>query len=160
MARTEERTESVFIYVTPEVKKELEAIKDNESLKIDIIKRFLRSEEPWLEEELRCIEEMTIKYKAKMIGIKDAFSTAQDAYVTEIEQLYRKLADAEKSLDSKARQIKEKFDPMLTQVRSIHEALEKLPLYRLEKAIELIDSYNRMDESTKEMFKLIVNNQK
>jgi iron uptake system EfeUOB component EfeO/EfeM len=49
---------------------------------------------------LKQIDESTVKYSAKLIGIKDAFSKCQDAYVGEIEAIYKQANDTFRKLDT------------------------------------------------------------
>ncbi len=83
----EQRSEYVSIYVTPTVAKEFKAAKENEALKESIIRGFIEREVDFLKDEMKEIDEATIRYTAKLLTIKDKFTEAQDKYSEEIAEL-------------------------------------------------------------------------
>lgn len=157
--KKEERSESVFIYVTPTVKRDFEAAKDNQSLKQDIIKRFLTNEREWLNDELRQIDESTIKYAAKLVGIKEEFSKCQDAYVEEIEAIYSKANETFKKLDSIAVNTRESIDRARTNLSGIFTALDKIEFHKVERLLSLFDKINGMSPKELELIKNLLNAQ-
>ena len=155
--KTEERSEYVAIWVTPTLKKEFELAKDNQVLKETILKRYLTTETDWLNEELKEIEESTVKYSAKLIGIKDAFSKCQDAYVAEIEKIYKqangtfsKLNTVTESTRKNIERTKNNLTEMLTQI-------SRIDFHKIEKMLELINKVNSMSTSEMELMKKLLN---
>lgn len=157
--KKEERSESVFIYVTPTVKRDFEAAKDNQALKQDIIKRFLTNEREWLNDELRQIDESTIKYAAKLVGIKEEFSKCQDAYVEEIEAICSKANETFKKLDSIAVNTRESIDRTMNNLRGIFTALDKIEFHKVERLLSLVDKINGMSPKELELIKNLLNAQ-
>lgn len=155
--KKEERTEYVGISVTPTIKKEFELAKDNQALKETILKRFLANETEWLSDELKEIDDATIKYSAKLIGIKEAFGKCQDAYSDEIAIMYnkayksfQKIKDISDSTNESIKTTKEKLSFMLEQISNIN-------FYKIEKTLELINKVNSMSESELELMKKLLN---
>lgn len=103
------RTEYVGVYVTPEVKKEIEFNKDNPTIIENIIKRYLSSEKDFVEQELKDIDDVTVKYKARLIGIREAFQEANSSYVQEIEDIYKSGETTLNKLSSSIKSFKEEI---------------------------------------------------
>lgn len=150
------RSEYVSIYVTPELKKEFEAAKDNQVLKETIIKRYLQGESDWLEQELKGIDEATIKYQARLIGIKDSFAKVQDAYVTEIENLYQKVTEADKKISTQLQNAAPLIKHLTEEVKSLSDKIPYINTERIERLITVVEKYNGMTAEEKELIKLIL----
>lgn len=157
MSNKEERNEYVAIYVTPTVKRELEAAKDNQALKELILKQYLTSEKDWLEEELKQIDESTVKYSAKLIGIKDAFSKCQDAYVEEIESIYKKANDTFIKLDTISVDTKKSIEHTKDSLKDMLKSISEIDFYKIDKLLEIINKVNLMSSEELELMKKLLN---
>lgn len=157
MSNKEERNEYVAIYVTPTVKRELEAAKDNQALKELILKQYLTSEKDWLEEELKQIDESTVKYSAKLIGIKDAFSKCQDAYVEEIESIYKKANDTFIKLDTISVDTKKSIEHTKDSLKDMLKSISEIDFYKIDKLLEIINKVNLMSSDELELMKKLLN---
>jgi len=156
--KKEERSESVFIYVTPTLKKEFEHAKDNQVLKETIIKQFLTNEKDWLNDELRQIDESVVKYSAKLIGIKDAFGKCQNAYIEEIETIYKKANETFKKLDLVAENTNVKIERTRTNLYSMLESMSKIDFSRVERMLSLVEKLDSMSQSEMDLLrKLLIN---
>jgi len=156
-SKKEERSEYVAVYVTPTLKKEFELAKDNKVMQETILKNYLASEKEWLNDELRQIDESTVKYSAKLIGIKDAFSKCQDAYVLEIEDIYKKANDTFKKLDSISENTRKSIEGTKTNLERMLSQINSIDFYKIEKMLSLVDKVNSMSESELELLKKLLN---
>ena len=152
----EERSEYVSIYVTKSVKTEFESAKDNQALKETIIKNYLQSERNWLEDELKQIDEATIKYSAKLIGIKEAFGKTQDAYVEEVEAIYKKANETFKKLDSVSVNVSRNIESVKTQLSGVLTQINTIDFYKIEKLTSLVDKVNGMSDKELELLKKLL----
>lgn len=152
----EERSEYVAIYVTPTLKKEFELAKDNQSLKETILKQYLTNEKDWLNDELKQIDDSTVKYSAKLIGIKDAFSKCQDAYIEEIETIYNKANETFKKLDNVSKVTNDQIKNTKENLDSVLKRISELDFYRVEKLLDLINKINSMSETELSMIKKLL----
>lgn len=146
MDNQEKRSESVFLYVTPTVKKQLEELKDNDSLKESIIRGFLKTETEWLNQELKQIDEYTIKYKAKLIGIKEVFQQNQDAYLSEIDAIYQASRGKLNSIDTLCENINKQISRVENNLNLVSKGIQNLDLYKVEKLLNVIDKFNNMSK--------------
>jgi hypothetical protein len=157
METKEERTESVFISVTPSVKKELESKTDNKKLQEEIIRNFLKSETDWLSGEIKEIDEATIKYQAKLIGIKDNFRKAQDLYVQEIEGVYDEAKDVLNKLDNDAQGVLNKITKATNSLTFLCDEISKINTHKIQGLIDTLKQYEQMSSEQKELIGLILN---
>lgn len=156
-AKKEERSEYVAVYVTPTLKKEFELAKDNKALQETILKGYLSTEKDWLNDELRQIDESTVKYSAKLIGIKDAFAKCQDAYVLEIEDIYKKANNTFQKLDSIAENTRKSIESTKTNLERMLSQINSIDFYKIEKMLSLVDKVNSMSETELELLKKLLN---
>lgn len=153
----EERNSYVSIYVTPTIKKEFEAAKDNETLKETIIKKFLTSEKNWLEQEIKEIDESTIKYSAKLIGIKEKFAEANESYVNEVEAIYDNAYKTFKKLDFLAVDASKNIECAKKNLALILKQINDIDFYKLEKLISTIERFNNMSSEDLELLRKLLN---
>lgn len=155
--KKEERSEYVAIYVTPTLKKEFELAKDNQVLKETILKQFLSNEKDWLNDELKQIDESTVKYSAKLIGIKDAFSKCQDAYAEEIDSIYNKANDTFRKLDTISENTRKSIEYTKANLSGMLTQISTIDFYKIEAMLALINKINSMSITELELVKKLVN---
>jgi len=158
--KKEERTECFTMWVTPEVAKELAIAKDNVSLRDDIIKRFVAGEKSWLETEMVEIDEQTIRYRAKLLGIRDAFQKAQDGYVSEIEAIAAKATETFGKVSGFTKELSQHSERALSEVRKVSEAIGYVNVDRLEKLLALVERFNTMTSEEKKLITLLISGNK
>lgn len=154
MDTKEKRTECVFFYCTPTVKKQINEYADDDVMKEKIIKDYIESEKSFMKESLNDLSENEIKYKYSLIKIKDDFKNAQEAYVKELESLYDVANESQSQLKEKLEAPKEAILKMIKEVDDFKELLSKIPSYYINNISELLDvveRFNKMDNNSKEI---------
>ncbi len=163
MEEREKRTECVFLYCTPSVKKELDQYTDDDVMKEKIIKEYIEREKDFMEESLKDLDENELKYKCSLVKIKNDFKGAQESYEKEIESIYSKANDSLFKLKENLKEPKEAIIKMTEEIRSFKDLLSKIPTYNINGISELlnvVERYSKMDEKSKNMVaKLIGNNE-
>lgn len=154
MDTKEKRTECVFFYCTPTVKKQINEYADDDVMKEKIIKDYIESEKSFMKESLNDLSENEIKYKYSLIKIKDDFKNAQEAYAKELESLYDVANESQSQLKEKLEAPKEAILKMIKEVDDFKELLSKIPSYYINNISELLDvveRFNKMDNNSKEI---------
>lgn len=146
------RTEYVGVYVTPEVKKEIEFNKDNPTIIENIIKRYLSSEKDFVEQELKDIDDATVKYKARLIGIREAFQEANSSYVQEIEDIYK---SGKNTLDKLSSSIKS-FKEEIQSVQHQYVQFSSFHIAQFERILNLMEKFRYMSTEEKEILKMLM----
>lgn len=155
--KKEERTESVWVYVTPAVKAEFQMVQDNDKLKEQIIRNHIRSETDWLKQEMAEIDEAVVKYRGKLLTIKDNFKQAQDSYVEQIEGIISVAQESFKKFDTIATDVNRKVTDTYGKIKELSDKLGYIDADRLTILMDALDRFNNMTHEQKELIKLIVN---
>ena len=154
MDTKEKRTECVFFYCTPTVKKQINEYADDDVMKEKIIKDYIESEKSFMKESLNDLSENEIKYKYSLIKIKDDFKNAQEAYVKELESLYDVANESQSQLKEKLEAPKEAILKMSKEVDDFKELLSKIPSYyinNISALLDVVERFNKMDNNSKEI---------
>ncbi len=155
--KREERSEYISMYVSPTVKKQWEGARDNAKLQEEIIKMHITSESSWIESELKEMDEMTIKYKAKLIGIKDAFSQAQDSYQEEVEAIWEKANQTFSKVNTITDSLARKSEEALISINGLSNGIRFINVERLERLLVVIDKYNALGKEEKGLINALIN---
>lgn len=163
MKEKEERSEHIWMWVSPSVKKELESARDNQSLQEKIIKEFVTSEISFMKDEIANISEIDIRYKSMLITIKDNFEKSFESYCEGIQSLQNILGDKNKELHNSLMPVKNELETLKgeaekikTMVLSIKETINNLNIDKVYDIIALIERINKMSESEKEILSLLL----
>ena len=162
----EERSEYVGLYVTPTFAKELKLAGDNDRLKQDVLKRFITNETDWLKEEMKGIDEITLTYSAKLINLRDNFEIVQNGYVEEIEKMcdmqynaFKPVKENFKKLQQEALSITMQAKQTNEEISKIDRAIGYIDFSKLEKLLLLVEKYNTMSDTEKELIKMLLKNE-
>mgnify|MGYP005609038577 FL=1 len=152
------RTEYVGLYVTPEVKKEIEFSKDNPTIIENIIKRYLSNEKDFVEQELKDIDDASVKYKARLIGIREAFQEANSSYVSEINEIYESGQNILNKLSSSIKSFKDEIQSVQHQ----YVQFSSFHISQFERILNLMEKFRYMSTEEKEILKVLMekNNEK
>lgn len=156
MSQTEERTELVSVWVTKTAKKEIDAAKDNKALAESIVKNYLTSERDWLESEIKEMDDVTIKYKAKLVGIRESFEQAQTLYVEQIEKIYSEASSQFSRLDNVADKLDAKLNGSKKSIEELSKKISYINTDRLVKLLDALDKYESMSPEQKQLISLII----
>lgn len=149
------QTEYFGIYVTKEVKKRLEDARDNHKLQLDIITDFLSGEKDWLSNEIKLIDEETLKYRHVLLKLKESFTEHAIAYEAEINSIAEALYKKESEISKKLKPIENSINSVCSKINAINNSIDSMSLFKLEKGIELIEKFNRLSDDDKDVFKQI-----
>lgn len=152
----QERTEYITMYVTPEVKKELDQASTNDKLKEDIIRGFLKGEKDWLRDELRQIDNATIEYSSRLIGIKDAFDKVSKVHIEEIDKLNEKVYSSLSKPSNLVDGILTKVKFLKEDITYVNDNINSLNLDRLERCLDLVDRINSLGKEDISLFKKLI----
>jgi hypothetical protein len=155
MTDTNKRPEYVSMWVSEKVKREFELAKTNESLQEDIIRRFFTNEREWLEDEIKQVEESTVKYKAMLLKVRDSFNLEQDKYIEDIEKVVGKADLTIKKLDKMVSGLDDKIKTTGNGLAEMCKKFEYVNTHNLERLMEAVDKWNSYSEDQKELIKML-----
>lgn len=163
----EERSEYVGLYMTPSMAKQIKEANNNEQLKEKLLRQFITNETDWLKDEINEMDDVTVRYRAKLLTIKDRFSEAQGIYVTEIESLLNKTDQALSPLSGRFNSLKKEIESakddavnLSKVVDELYSKASRIDSSRIERLLDAIDRFNKMSDSEKELIRLIISTEK
>lgn len=152
----EERSEIISMWVTPKVKKDFAMASDNKELQDKIISNYIKSESDWLESEMKEIDESVIKYRAKLITIREKFKEANSSYVDEIEGIYNSAATSLNKIDSLSETLTKKMDPIYNKIKDISSKIGYINVDRLERLLDVTERFGKLSKDEKSLISLIL----
>ena len=159
-----EKTELVSFWVSPELAKQLNEVKNSEKLKEKILKEYVTNETDWLKEEVQGIDEVVLLYKSKLITIRDNFEKVQEIYVDEIVKLIDKTSIAFNPIEEKFKKtfegsqyLKNQLNDLSNDLNEISKKISYINTGTLERLLDCVERYNKMSEDEKELIKTIIN---
>lgn len=150
--------EYVSIEVSPKIKKQIEFYKDNEKMQLEVIKSFFEDEKVLMKDELKSLEEHSVKYRALILksleGYRDCYSSVEDEYnkVAKLsDQLLKKVEILCNPIENKVNNIKDI-------IKNVNKSLETIDIYKLETTLTILDKVNNLNDKETEILKLVLNN--
>lgn len=155
------RTESVWLNVTPEVKKEFDNCKDDKEMQEQIIRRYIDGEKEWLNQSLEELEQSELIYKCSLVKIKNSFQKANEEYSNNIVELYDLAFSKNRQLKAELEKPEKEINELKGKIDVIKGVLENLQIssvmQKLESLISLIERFNNLTSEDKNIIKLLIN---
>jgi len=98
-----------------------------------------------------------VKYSAKLIGIKDAFSKCQDAYIEEIEAIYKKGNETFRKLDEISNSTNRSIENTKNSLESVLKRMSEIDFGKAQTMLNLIDRVSNMSPKEIELMKKLIN---
>lgn len=157
------RTESVWINVTPDVKKEFDNCRNDQEMQEQIIREYITKEKEWLNESLEEFDKSELIYKCSLVKIKDSFKKAHDEYVNDISDLYVIASVKNKQLKEELEKPKKTINELNEKVNEIKTILRDLQIssiiQKMESFMSLIERFNNLSSDDKNIIKLLIEKQ-
>ena len=154
------RTESVWINVTPDVKKEFDNCRNDQEMQEQIIREYITKEKEWLNESLEEFDKSELIYKCSLVKIKDSFKKAHDEYVNDISDLYVIASVKNKQLEEELKKPEGIINELNKKIERIENSLNGLSLNTnvrdLDSFISLIERFNNLSSDDKDFIKLLI----
>ena len=156
MSKLEERTEYVTIKVTPTVKKEFQLMASNEEMQDAIIRRFAESEIKMIEEDMRQIDEYSIRYRARLLAIKDNYQGISDVHNKEIDDIYTTVHTKLKGFDKISEKLERDSEKTLHNFKKIAQSIEYVPVDRFERLLTCIEKFKQLSTEEQELIEKLI----
>ena len=157
------RTESIWIDVTPEVKKEFDNCRNDKEMQEQIIREYIAREKEWLNESLEEFDKSELIYKCSLVKIKDSFKKAKEEYTNSISELYDSAYVKNKQLREELEKPEKMINELKEKVDVIKNVLVDLrisdTMQKLESFISLIERFNNLSYEDKSLIKLLIDKQ-
>lgn len=149
-------TKYVHLQLPVAIAAEVELNKNNMLRQEEVIKNFFKGERDFIEDQLREMDELTVKYASKLIAVRDAFKDEAVKHEKIIEELYVTARDKFDSLDGIADAVRNKIGNSANSLTTLMDRVDKIDHTKLTRLIEAVERWERMGDSEKELIKLVI----
>ena len=144
-----------LIWVPKEIKEVLEKMEsDNEKLRI--VDEYINNRKLDITYSIEALDDDLLRFKAFSLKYKTELQKVYQEQGDKLEKLFEDCGDIQSKMHLKIEETKSKLDPIVNKIKSINETLDKVNTYKIEKVIELIEKFNRMNEEDKRLFEMLI----
>ena len=150
--------EKELVWVSKEIKEALEKAESQEEQE-KIFFKVIEDRKFDIKTQIESLDDDVLLFKG--IGIK---------YKTELEKIYNQQSEqleklwedfnAGDRIYKQAKQIEKDLQPIVNTIELINKRLSDISTWKIENMIDLINKFNNMSDSTKEMLKILIESEK
>jgi len=144
-----------LIWVPKEVKEIYEKMEsDHEKLKI--VDEMIKNRKIDITYAIEALDDDLLRFKAFSLKYKTELQKVYDEQNDKLEKLFEDCGDIQSKMHLKIEETTKKLDPVTDKIKEINVALDKVNTYKIERVIELIEKFNRMNEEDKRLFEILI----
>lgn len=147
-----------LIWVTEEFKKEWDNLNSEEEQKKMFFKA-IENKKLDVKHEIESLEEEVLIFKAIGLRYKSELEKVYNEQSSQLEKIWEEFNCGDK-IYKQALQIKEDLKPIVETIRSINREFDNVSTYKIENLISVIEKFNSMTHSDKQLLTILLNNQK
>ena len=144
-----------LIWVSKDLAKRYNEL-DEDVKKIEFVEELIKQKNIDITSDIQNLDNDLLRFKAFSLNYSTAFKKAYDEQAEKLYQLWEECSEPIEKIDRKTIAMKNEINSLSKDVCELSKGLMNLDTYKLERIIELIESYNRMSEKDKEVFKIIL----
>ncbi|RLC30414.1 hypothetical protein DRH13_04380 [Candidatus Woesebacteria bacterium] len=107
---------------------------------------------------LECLEESAAVYVGLMVQVRQKFEKAKNEQLETSYALWEEWDNERPNVEKKIKAITDSMIPLKNSIDEINKGIDGINLHRLEKILELVDKFNGMSDSSKEVMKFLIEN--
>jgi len=143
-----------LIWVSSELKDVYEKV-DSDQEKLNIVEELINSRKIDITYAIEALDDDLLRFKAFSLRYKTELQKVYDDQSEKLEKIFDDCGDIQSKMYLKIEETKTKLNPVTDKIKEINVALEKVNTYKIERVIELIEKFNRMNEEDKRLFENI-----
>jgi DNA repair ATPase RecN len=143
--------EKKLVWLPKEIAEQVEFVKSPEQLK-EIIDGYTDRVKGELDDQVQYMEDCIIQYKGFLLSAQKRFKTESNKMLEDAYNAWEEWDKKMPSLDKQVDKMLKRLEPLEEKINTVNQALRKLDFYELNKFVELLDKFEQMDDSTKQMF--------
>lgn len=130
---------------------------DTDMKRAEFVNELIKQKKVDITSDIQNLDDDLLRFKAFVLNYSTALKEAYDKQAERLEQLWEECSEPIEKIDKQTMRIKKDIYDITKDIKDISKELEGLSTYKLERLIKLIDTYNDMSDSDKDIFKLILN---
>ena len=147
-----------FINIPDELVGKLELVNDISKLTQQDIDKVVKELLEESEDLSEILQDNTIRFKLFAKDIAKGYREAVDSEIESLTDVWDSCEQQRKNVYEKTSEIKKSIELMKRDVTSLKEAINSLDFYRIDKILELVRTFNNLNESDKKLFTMVVSN--
>ena len=144
-----------LIWVSKEVKTIFESL-DSDHEKLRIVDDLINNRKLDITYAIESLDDDLLMFKAFSLKYKTELQKVYEEQGDKLEKLFEDCGDIQSKMHQKIKETKDKLEPIISNIKSINETLDKVNTYKIEKVIDLIEKFNRMSEDDKRLFEMLI----
>lgn len=130
---------------------------DTDIKRAEFVNELIKQKKVDITSDIQNLDDDLLRFKAFALNYSTALKEAYDKQAERLERLWEECSEPIEKIDKQTMGIKKDIYDITKDIKDISRELEGLNTYKLERIVELINTYNNMSESDKDVFKLILN---
>lgn len=155
----EESFDTELVWIKPEWKEIVQKFADSESVKVGIHKSYI---------EFKKRLAMEVEYSSELLDqVRGCYQAQRDEmkklYEEEGElsyQLWEELDKKRSETHKKIKDVREETQAIKEDLFDLRSSIQSIDIYGLDKLLEIVRTFNNMDDKSKELFKILMENYK
>ena len=129
---------------------------DSDQEKLNIVEELINSRKIDITYAIEALDDDLLRFKAFSLRYKTELQKVYDDQSEKLEKIFDDCGDIQSKMYLKIEETKTKLNPVTDKIKEINVALEKVNTYKIERVIELIEKFNRMNEEDKRLFEILI----
>lgn len=130
---------------------------DSDIKRVEMVNEIIKDKKHDITSDIQNLDDDLLRFRAFALNYSTKFKEAYDEQVIQLEKIWSDCSKPIEIIDRKTQQMKGEIFKISKTVDSLSSKLENLKTYKIERVIELINTYNNMNEKDKEIFNIILN---
>lgn len=126
--------------------------------KADLVNELIRDKKADITNHIQGLDDDLLRFKAFALNYSTEFKKAYDMQVEKLEQIYDASSEPIGKINRTTARMKKEIEKISEIVNKLDSKLKNLNTYKLEKVLDLINTYSNMSEEDKKIFKVILDN--
>jgi len=144
-----------LIWVPKAMKETIEKM-DSDQEKLKLVDEYIKNRKLDITYSIESLDDDLLMFKAFSLKYKTELQKVYEEQGDKLEKLFEDCGDIQSKMHQKIKETKDKLEPIISNIKSINETLDKVNTYKIEKVIDLIEKFNRMSEDDKRLFEMLI----
>ena len=144
-----------LIWVSKEVKTIFESL-DSDHEKLRIVDELIKDRKLGITQDIESLDDDLLRFKAFSLKYKTELQKVYDEQSDKLEKLFENCGDIQSKMYLKIEETKTKLNPITDKIKEVNKTLESLNTYKIERVIELLNTFNKMSEEDKRLFEILI----
>lgn len=130
---------------------------DTDFKKVELVNKIIADKKLDITNDIQNLDDDLLRFKAFALNYSTAFKKTYEDQSEKLFKIWEDCSEPINKIDAKTMSIRKDIIGISKDIDGLAKQLETLNTYKLERLIELIQTYNNMSDNDKDVFKVILN---